>query len=262
MNKIKAFFFDIDGTLYEQRVHDFPKSTKKLLYKLKENGYKIGFATSRCQYETRTLPSFFKEFPFDVQIFDGGALIIENNDIVGDNPLKHEDILRLIEYTKKHNLPFRYSTIDDDYVAHNYTSNVFDVFFYLYLNMPSIKKYENENVYNVLIYINEESHIQEIKKLVPETKIIVHGKHTLEITASGIEKGASIEYICNRWGISIKDVVCFGDGANDVAMLQMAGIGVAMGNACLSAKNASDYVCESIENDGIYQFCKEQNFIE
>ena len=42
-----------------------------------------------------------------------------------------------------------------------------------------------------------------------------------------------------------------GDGGNDVTMLEYAGIGVAMGNACDAAKAAADYVTDDITADGL-----------
>lgn len=62
-------------------------------------------------------------------------------------------------------------------------------------------------------------------------------------------------------GISVHDVACFGDGANDVGMLRAAGIGVAMGNGNPKAKAAADHICGSIDEDGLYHFCKRMEWI-
>ena len=45
--------------------------------------------------------------------------------------------------------------------------------------------------------------------------------------------------------------IAFGDGGNDVTMLEYTGIGVAMGNACDAAKAAADYVTDDITADGL-----------
>ncbi|MEG0470263.1 MAG: HAD hydrolase family protein, partial [Longicatena sp.] len=51
MKQIKAIFFDVDSTMYSHQNHDLPESTKQALMKLKEKGYKIAVATSRCRCE-------------------------------------------------------------------------------------------------------------------------------------------------------------------------------------------------------------------
>jgi len=136
MKKIKALFFDVDGTLYTHRVHDFPQSTQYTLHKLKENGYKVGFATSRCRFETSNLPRFFREFAFDACIYDGGALVMEGNEVFEESPMQTDEIQKLLDYTKKEKIAVRYSTFADDCIAHYGDARILDEFFKLYLNMP------------------------------------------------------------------------------------------------------------------------------
>jgi cof family protein len=52
-------------------------------------------------------------------------------------------------------------------------------------------------------------------------------------------------------GISLEECIAFGDGGNDMTILQTAGIGVAMGNAYEGVKAVADYVTTSIDEDGI-----------
>ena len=47
------------------------------------------------------------------------------------------------------------------------------------------------------------------------------------------------------------EIMAFGDGENDIDMLQFAGVGVAMGNADEKVKAMADYVTDTVENDGI-----------
>ena len=45
--------------------------------------------------------------------------------------------------------------------------------------------------------------------------------------------------------------MAFGDGGNDIAMLQHVGIGVAMGNAMEDVKASADFVTTSVDEDGV-----------
>ena len=56
---------------------------------------------------------------------------------------------------------------------------------------------------------------------------------------------------CRELGITPEQVIAFGDAENDISMLRLAGIGVAMGNGEPAAKEAADYVTDRIEADGI-----------
>ena len=262
MKKIKAFFFDVDGTLYSHRFHEFPQSTIETLHRLKEQGYKIGIATSRCRFEMANLPSFFRNFHFDAQVFDGGALVMVDDHILVQHPMNVEDMKKIVQFTEEKGLALRYSTFDQDYIAHHCNADILDRFFKLYLNMPSVKAYEeSDQVYNLIVYNEKEEQIQELADITPNSSIIVHTSFALEVTRKGIEKSKGIQAICDQWGLSLDEVACFGDGANDVAMVKAAGLGVAMANGHPSVKEAADEICGHVDEDGISRFCKEKGFI-
>lgn len=54
------------------------------------------------------------------------------------------------------------------------------------------------------------------------------------------------------FNLTAEQCMAFGDGGNDVEMLEFAGIGVAMGNATAMAKEAADYITEDVDKEGIY----------
>lgn len=261
MKNIKAIFFDVDGTIYAHRIHDFPKSTKEALTKLKENGFKIGISTSRCRYETRHLPAFFREFPFDATFFDGGALVLEGDQIIQKTPIDHALLQEFFAFCKAENMPVRYSTFDGDYFTTACDADVHDNFFKLYLNMPVLKPYDGDEVFNMLVYPTSMEQIEKIRTYQDRFHLNEHGIRTMELTALHINKSKGIEAMIKHWNLDMKDVACFGDGFNDVQMLECAGVGVAMGNANEVVKRSADVVCDGVEEDGIYKFCKEAGWI-
>lgn len=72
-----------------------------------------------------------------------------------------------------------------------------------------------------------------------------------EIIPRGVDKGKGMELVCQRCGAMLEDTVAFGDSMNDAAMLQKAGVGIAMGNACEELKALANRVCEDVEDDGV-----------
>lgn len=72
-----------------------------------------------------------------------------------------------------------------------------------------------------------------------------------DILPAGGGKPNGLAEMLKHFGWTKDEAIAFGDGGNDVAMLQYVGLGVAMGNACDAAKAAADYVTADIDKDGI-----------
>jgi Cof subfamily protein (haloacid dehalogenase superfamily) len=74
--------------------------------------------------------------------------------------------------------------------------------------------------------------------------------HMLEILPPGASKGAGVQRLLDELGIAPENMLAIGDGENDVEMLQMAGIGVAVANAMPHALEAANVVVASNDDDG------------
>jgi hydroxymethylpyrimidine pyrophosphatase-like HAD family hydrolase len=64
-------------------------------------------------------------------------------------------------------------------------------------------------------------------------------------------KAIGIDCILHHYGIDRNECIGFGDGGNDIEMLEYCGIGVAMGNADDSVKSHADFVTTSVDEEGI-----------
>ncbi|VDG20329.1 Cof-type HAD-IIB family hydrolase [Lactiplantibacillus mudanjiangensis] len=75
----------------------------------------------------------------------------------------------------------------------------------------------------------------------------------LEIVAAGVTKATALKQLLVDDDLTPEDAIAFGDNYNDLAMLHLAGIGVAMGNAPEVIKEGADLVTTDNNHDGIYQ---------
>ena len=73
----------------------------------------------------------------------------------------------------------------------------------------------------------------------------------LELPPKGIDKAQSLQRLLTHLGLERESLMAFGDGFNDLSMIQFAGKGVAMANAVEEVKSIADYVTTSNEEDGI-----------
>lgn len=77
------------------------------------------------------------------------------------------------------------------------------------------------------------------------------GHGSVDLIIPGVHKANGIKLLQNIWGVKDEEVVTFGDGGNDVEMLQYAGFGFAMANAPDRIKEIAKYQADSNNNSGV-----------
>ena len=107
-----------------------------------------------------------------------------------------------------------------------------------------------------VLMVKEENYLKEVearlqKELANDLSVMRSKPYFLEFTELGVTKGTSLAILIEKLGISREEVIAIGDSYNDVAMIEFAGLGVAMGNAPDDVKQLADYVTDTNNNDGI-----------
>ena len=77
-----------------------------------------------------------------------------------------------------------------------------------------------------------------------------------DVNPIGQSKKVGIDIFCDHFGIDINRTMAFGDGGNDITMLQHVSVGIAMGNANEEVKLIADYVTDDVDSDGIWNALK------
>ncbi len=234
---VKAIFFDIDGTLVSFKTHQVPKSTFDALCKLKEQGIKLFIATGRGKDGLDVL----NDFPFDGYITLNGQYCYNSKQLIYENTIQTEDLQFLLDYLDKHPFPCGFTervdeihqiTHNDDHPAGD-CSNVI-----------------HHKVYQCMCFIDEKEE-KELLKFMPHcTSARWHPLFT-DISPLGGTKQNGIDQFLQHYNIDLSETMAFGDGGNDIQMLEHVAIAIAMGNANDEVKNIADYVTDDVEHDGI-----------
>lgn len=93
--------------------------------------------------------------------------------------------------------------------------------------------------------------IPALQQRFPDLAVASSISNNIEINSCQAQKGVALLELCRHLGISPKATMAFGDGLNDISMLQAAAVGVAMANAEETVRNASDYVTDTNDRDGV-----------
>ena len=93
--------------------------------------------------------------------------------------------------------------------------------------------------------------IHESIRDIPDIDITSAVPNDLEIGASAASKEGALKYLIELLEIEPDEVMAIGDGHNDIGMIRLSGIGVAMANAMEAVHEAADFVTDSNEEDGV-----------
>ena len=85
----------------------------------------------------------------------------------------------------------------------------------------------------------------------PDIKVTGSTWNNLEFNARTAHKGMALKRFAESLGLTLANCMSFGDGLNDLTMIEAAGIGVAMSNACPEVRAAAKYITLSNDEDGV-----------
>lgn len=252
----KAIFFDIDGTLLDFEL-GVPKSAKEAIRRLREQGHMTFLSTGRTR--AFIADRGMADLGFDGILAGCGTYVYYQGEVLLLKELGEqlvEDTLALLR--ECHMIPVlegqEYLYFDQEVMAEPdfMIGHCFQEF------RNNIKPIQgNERQYRVskmTVSLHHAVNPERVfERFVGDYGVIRHGEAFVELVPKGCSKRTSMEFLCARLGLSREQVYAFGDGSNDVEMLQFAGCGIAMGNASDQAKEAADYVTASLREDGVYK---------
>lgn len=250
--KIKALFFDIDGTLVSFLTHRIPQSTVDALEKAKENGVKVYISTGRPKMIITNLGQI--EHLIDGFITTNGARCFVGQHLVCQHPISREDVDKVVRAADRDGYPV--IVVGEEHLAIHHLTPIVEEIFVKGLGVDSLDFKTNladlagESILQLTPFCSE---AQE-RALMPTLEHCTSGRwHPAftDITDRDADKGSGLHSMAAYLGLDISETMAFGDGGNDLSIIREAGIGVAMGNAGDNVKSVADYVTTSVDDDGI-----------
>ena len=96
-----------------------------------------------------------------------------------------------------------------------------------------------------------------VRRELPEMSFLKAENYVYCANSKTATKGLALKKVCGMLGISMEEVIAFGDNATDLSMLETAGMGVAVGNSSEDIKKRCDHVCGDNNHHGVSLFLKE-----
>ena len=258
---IKIAFFDVDGTLVDMEKKVITPTMIETLKHLKENGIILCMATGRGPYLVPSFPGI----DFDVFLSYNASYCYTKDEVIFSNPIPKEDVKAIVENASEIHRPVFLAGVEGggangcdkdlaDYFAIAKSKvNVLDNF--------DFEKLMDKKVYQMMVGCYKEEYA-DILRDVDGARITAWWTRAADITPANGNKGVGVRKILDYYHLDKENAIAFGDGTNDIEMLEAVGTGVAMGNATDDVKAVADAICGHVAEDGIYHYCKEQGLIQ
>ena len=252
----KYFFFDIDGTLTNSNPGGIIlPSTYKTLDKLRANGHFVAIATGRAHWMAM---EFSKISKIDNLVCDGGNGLVVNGKLLGIEPLDREICLEIIDECLQNHFPFAVSLGDNPKL---YSCNDWMVNYHVPGELvidENLDFHQVKEIFKIFIRAS----VEQEKMLKAIHKLGYMRYHGDQLIVEPIEKYQGILKMVELMHGDSKDIVVFGDGINDISMINQAPCSIAMGNAIDEVKQAATFVTKSNQEDGIEFACKHFGWID
>ena len=247
---IKAAFFDIDGTLLSFRSHRVSPGTLRAFDRLHRQGILTFISSGRPKILIPAMPVSFSGL-----ITMNGALVLGSDGRhLLSNPIPQADTERWIDYARDNNICTMLFTADG-MLASQINDTGLALRSQLEFQLPPIVDIEclrGAEAYQIIALMPPTCDA-DVAAFLPHCRLPRWHDLFTDIVADGNSKARGMDVLCRHFGIRQEETIAFGDGANDIEMLRWAGIGVAMGNAAPTVKEAADFITADVDNEGIEQ---------
>ncbi len=268
MNR-KAVFLDIDGTLANDR-GVVPDSARDAVGKARANGHLMFACTGRSLAE---LWDHIMDVGFDGVIAAAGGYVEVEGEVLLHKSVPVADVVRVVEFFDAHGIQYFLEANSGLYGSPHLRERLRDLAFGGVTDETILAELERgigpfidslivgadpvRDDINKISFLDSEVSLAEVRAqfgdtftLIPAT-VPVFGPNSGELSIPGVHKADAIQIVLDHLGIDVTDTLAYGDGHNDLEMLQHVAVGVAMGNAVPEVLAVADEVTASVDDDGL-----------
>lgn len=262
---------NIDGTLLQSngKLH---RSTKEAIEYVMQKGIYVTLVTSRSFPSAKKVAKALRIPSFLVT--HRGAYIANSNDkSILVKRIPEEITFELVRFLEGFPCQIRivherFSLINKTKLTHNMLGktvfNTTDPVFYSHQFVESLSETLGEEQIappKIEVYFDSKEDLQDarhaIERMFGEVEMEMLNPLRMDIVPSGVSKLTGLLFLGQQLGIKRKEMVVIGDDLDDLPMIEASGLGVAMGNAPISVKQAADWITRSQNENGVSYMVKE-----
>ncbi|WP_243075389.1 Cof-type HAD-IIB family hydrolase [Microbacterium sp. SS28] len=270
MTARRLVFLDVDGTIVDHRQRLSP-SVAEAVRRARAKGHLVHLCTGRSR---REIPDSVAAIGFDGAVTAGGGFVEFGDDLVAGFTMPPAAVIELVAFLRDRGIEYNLQGYEEVYPSENLFERVRPLFEGDIARERDVAGSRDMKTLELRMAYRGPAPAEGIAKATffgsdPGTFAIVRdglgdrfhvitgtipylGEAGGEVSMPGVHKGAAIERLAEHLGMSTDDAIGIGDSYNDLEMLQMCGVGIAMGNADDTAKSYADEVTTDVDDDGVW----------
>ena len=261
---IKAAFFDYDGTLVRGDYSRLSASTTAALAGLRKAGVQLWLATGRPMFE---VPRYLiGEVPgigrLDGYVACSGSWCVDDGGVFFSRTLDPSDVRAVVDAARRGEYAILV-ILPDRTFASEITPQIAELEASVNLDykVEPLDHALNEPVLQMCAFLppGDEDRILAITH---DVACFRWSELFCDLVPASSGKGIGVRAALDHLGLAPDEAIAFGDGGNDVPMLEACGTSVAMGDGTPEARAAATYVTSDCDDDGIYRACVHLGLIE
>lgn len=259
----KLIFFDIDGTLLDEKTFTVPTSTIEAIHQAQKNGHLCFVNTGR---PISTIDQIIFDIGFDGFICGCGTYIEYQGQQIFHKEIDEDKRRGIIQKSFEYGIENVLEGIKGAYFRHD-CKHPFMVECkkrYLEENLSVFEYNKDDNAYfdKFAACYDEHANIEAFKNyLEPEFEVIQRDVDFIEVIPSDCSKATGIQFLVDYLDNTLNNTISIGDSTNDLSMLSYTKESVAMGNSHPLVFDKVTYTTTDINNNGIYNALKHFNII-
>lgn len=198
-----------------------------------------------------------KEAHIDCLVTDGGNGITLHNELQYIKPIDFVQANRVIDQCIEYHYPFAVALKNEAILYTNQKIQSKQMLPTKLIEDENIDFHQVKEIFKIFISCSEEE-----EKLLDLGTLDYMRYFKGQVIVEPVEKYQGILEMVHLLKGNEKDIVVFGDGLNDISMIQKAPLGIAMGNAIDEVKEVADFVTKRNDDDGIEYACRHFGWID
>lgn len=258
----KAIAFDMDGTfLRDDKKYDQQRFAR-ILDQLTARGVQV-IVASGDQYENLAkyfTPAMIAKLTF---VCENGAYVRQQEKPLLVKTLDEQMVAKLVPFmVDELGITPLMAGVKAGYLSKDLPAEMMKwMKFYFPKNVlvDNFDQLPDDQFFQISFTIDDEAEVHRLLKQIEErfpgkVKATPSGNGSVDLTIPGVDKASALRYLLKQWGLAAADLLAFGDGGNDVTMLQLAGTSWVMPNGGAAAKAVADRKAPADNNhDGVLE---------